>query len=78
MKSSIFNFLGQFSSTLEELALRVEDLLWVQPQESMMKARLFGETLVSMIFEQENMNEDSNIRSLRKKTQRHMSICWIT
>ncbi|MBM7607447.1 hypothetical protein JOD29_000684 [Lysinibacillus composti] len=57
MKASIFNFLGEFSSTLEELALRVEDLLWDQPQEAMMKARLFGETLVSMIFEQENMNE---------------------
>ncbi|SOC40285.1 DUF4145 domain-containing protein [Ureibacillus acetophenoni] len=57
MKSSIFNFLGEFSSTLEELALRVEDLLWDQPQEAMMKARLFGETLVSMIYEQENMNE---------------------
>lgn len=57
MNSSIFNFLGDFSSTLEELALRVEDLLWDQPQEAMMKARLFGETLVSMIFEQENMNE---------------------
>jgi hypothetical protein len=57
MKSSIFNFLGEFSSTLEELALRVEDLLWDHPQEAMMKARLFGETLVSMIFEQENINE---------------------
>ncbi len=45
MKSSIFDFLGEFSSTLEELALRVEDLLWDQPQEAMMKARLFGETL---------------------------------
>ena len=27
MKSSLFNFVGEFSSTLEELALQVEDLL---------------------------------------------------
>ena len=57
MKLSIFNFLGEFSSSLEELALRVEDLLWDQPQEAMMKARLFGETLVSIIFEEEDMKE---------------------
>ena len=57
MKASIFNFLGEFSSTLEELALRLEDLLWDHPQEAMVKARLFGETLVSMILEQENINE---------------------
>ena len=66
MKSSIFDFLGGFSSTLEELALRVEDLLWDQPQEAMMKARLFGETLVSMIFEQENMKEMYPIKQWEK------------
>ncbi|MCP1144878.1 DUF4145 domain-containing protein [Lysinibacillus endophyticus] len=57
MKSSIFKFLGDYSSTLKELVLRFEDLLWDQPQAAMMNARLFGETLVNMIFEQENMNE---------------------
>ncbi|SOC06478.1 uncharacterized protein DUF4145 [Ureibacillus xyleni] len=35
----------------------MEDLLWEQPQAAVMNARLFGETLVNMIFEQENMNE---------------------
>ena len=73
MKSSIFDFLGEFSSTLEELALRVEDLLWDQPQEAMMKARLFGETLVSMIFEQENMKEMYPLKQWEKinKLYRH-------
>ena len=67
MKASIFNFLGDFSSTLEELALRVEDLLWDHPQEAMIKARLFGETLVAMIFEQKSI-ELSRISQSRFKT----------
>lgn len=66
MKSSIFNFLGEFSSTLEELALRIEALLWEQPQAAMTQARLFGETLVSMIFEQENMSEVYPLKQVEK------------
>jgi hypothetical protein len=66
MKSSIFNFLGDFSSTLEEVALRVEDLLWRQPEAAMTQARLFGETLASMILEQENMNEVYPLKQVEK------------
>ncbi|OZM56328.1 hypothetical protein CIB95_13010 [Lottiidibacillus patelloidae] len=66
MKSSIFNFIGEFSSTLEELAIRVETLLWDQPQPAMTQARLFGEMLVSMIFEQENMNEVYPLKQVEK------------
>jgi hypothetical protein len=66
MKPSVFNFIGEFSSTLEELALRVEDLLWDQPQAAMTQARLFGEVLVSMIFEQENMNEVYPLKQVEK------------
>jgi hypothetical protein len=66
MKNSLFNFIGEFSSTLEELALRVEALLWDQPQAAMTQARLFGEVLVSMIFEQENMNEVYPLKQVEK------------
>ncbi|MEB1809551.1 MAG: DUF4145 domain-containing protein [Bacillaceae bacterium] len=66
MKSSIFNFIGEFSSTLEELALRVEALLWDQPQAAITQSRLFGEMLVSMIFEQENMNEVYPLKQVEK------------
>ncbi|MFV8830547.1 DUF4145 domain-containing protein [Alkalihalobacterium sp. APHAB7] len=66
MKSSIFNFIGDFSSTLEELALRVEALLWDQPQAAITQSRLFGEMLVSMIFEQENMNEVYPMKQVEK------------
>ena len=57
MKSSLFNFVGEFSSTLEELALQVEDLLVKHPSAAMSRARLFGEVFVSMIFEQEQIRE---------------------
>ena len=57
MKSSLFNFVGEFSSTLEELALQVEDLLVNHPSAAMSRARLFGEVFVSMIFEQEQIRE---------------------
>ena len=57
MKPSLFNFIGEFSSTLEELALQVEDLLVSYPSAAVSRARLFGEVFVSMIFEQEQIRE---------------------
>lgn len=66
MKPSIFHFLGEFSSTLEELAVRIETLLWDQPQAAMTQIRLFGEKLVTMIFEQENMNEVYPLKQVEK------------
>jgi len=66
MKPSIFHFLGEFSSTLEELAVRIESLLWDQPQAAMTQIRLYGEKLVTMIFEQENMNEVYPLKQVEK------------
>lgn len=66
MKNSVFHFIGDFSSQLEELALRVEALLWDQPQAAMTQARLFGELLVNMIFEQENMSEVYPLKLVEK------------
>ena len=57
MKSSLFGFVGEFSSTLEELALQVEDLLVSHPSAALSRARLFGEVFVSMILEQEQIRE---------------------
>ena len=57
MKSSLFNFVGEFSSTLEELALQVEDLLVNHPSAAMPRARLFGEVFVSNDIEQEQIRE---------------------
>ena len=57
MKSGFFNFVGEFSSTLEELALQVEELLVRHPSAAVSRARLFGEVIVSMIFEQEQIME---------------------
>ncbi|THE12328.1 DUF4145 domain-containing protein [Bacillus timonensis] len=66
MKNSVFHFIGDFSSQLEELALRVEALLWDQPQAAMTQARLFGELFVNMIFEQENMSEVYPLKLVEK------------
>jgi uncharacterized protein YacL (UPF0231 family) len=66
MKDSIFNFLGEFSSTLEELALRIETLIWDQPQAALTQMRLFTEKLVSMVFEQENMSEVYPLKQVEK------------
>ncbi len=66
MKTSVFHFIGEFSSQLEELALRVEALLWDQPQAAMTQARLYGELLVNMIFEQENMSEVYPLKLVEK------------
>ena len=66
MKSSLFNFVGEFSSTLEELVLQVEDLLVNHPSAAMSRARLFGEVFVSMIFEQEQIREVGNLPQWEK------------
>ncbi|MEH7384290.1 DUF4145 domain-containing protein [Bacillus sp. JJ1521] len=66
MKNIVFHFIGEFSSQLEELALRVDSLLWEQPQAAMTQARLFGELLVNMIFEQENMSEVYPLKLVEK------------
>ncbi|MEH7235772.1 DUF4145 domain-containing protein [Bacillus sp. JJ1562] len=66
MKTSVFHFIGEFSCQLEELALRVEALLWDQPQAAMTQARLFGELFVNMIFEQENMSEVYPLKLVEK------------
>ncbi|WP_077619713.1 DUF4145 domain-containing protein [Bacillus sinesaloumensis] len=65
-KKSIFHFIGDFSSQLEESALRVEALLWDQPQVALTQARLFGELIVKMIFEQENMTESFTHTQVQK------------
>ncbi|MCS0542851.1 DUF4145 domain-containing protein, partial [Aeromonas veronii] len=65
-KSKVFHFIGEFSSQLEEAALRVEALLWEQPQVALTQARLFGELFVTMILEQENMNEGFALTQVQK------------
>ncbi|MGN7298745.1 DUF4145 domain-containing protein [Ferdinandcohnia sp. SAFN-114] len=65
-KNSVFHFIGEFSSQLEEAALRVEALLWEQPQVALTQARLFGELIVTMILEQENMNEGFALTQVQK------------
>lgn len=65
-KTSAFHFIGDFSSQLEEATLRVEALLWEQPQVALTQARLFGELFVTMILEQENMNEGLALTQVQK------------
>jgi len=66
MKPSLFHFLGEFSSSLEEVAVRIETLLWDQPEAAMTQVRLFGEKLVTMVFEQENMSEVYPLKQVEK------------
>ncbi|MDM5186853.1 DUF4145 domain-containing protein [Bacillus sp. DX4.1] len=54
---SLFEFVGQFSSELAELAHRIENQLLDQPHASMMQARLYSEQLVKIISKEEELED---------------------
>ncbi|MDM5153175.1 DUF4145 domain-containing protein [Bacillus sp. DX1.1] len=54
---SLFEFVGQFSSELAELAHRIENQLLDQPHASMMQARLYSEQLVKIVSKEEGLED---------------------
>ncbi|PGZ94156.1 hypothetical protein COE51_22945 [Bacillus pseudomycoides] len=57
LNHSLFEFVGQFSSDLAELAYRIENQLLDQPHASMMQARLYSEELVKIISKEEELED---------------------
>ncbi|MEK4538087.1 DUF4145 domain-containing protein [Peribacillus sp. FSL K6-1552] len=54
---SLFEFVGQFSSELFELACRIENQLLDQPLASLIQARLYSEQLVKIISKEEGIED---------------------
>ncbi|AXN38131.1 DUF4145 domain-containing protein [Peribacillus butanolivorans] len=54
---SLFEFVGQFSSELFELACRIENQLLDQPLASLIQARLYTEQLVKVISKEEGFED---------------------
>ncbi|MCT8139200.1 DUF4145 domain-containing protein [Anaerobacillus sp. CMMVII] len=55
--TSIFAFVEKFSKELAELAYRIEEQLYDQPQAALMQGRLFSEELVKLISNEEGIEE---------------------
>lgn len=54
---SLFEFVGQFSSDLAELARRIENQLFEQPHASLIQARLYTEQLVKIMSKEEGLED---------------------
>lgn len=57
MSTSIFTFVEKISSNLAELAYRIEDQLFEQPNAALVQARLYSEELVKMISANEELED---------------------
>ncbi len=54
-KHSLLSFIEEASKALADLAVRIEEQLYEQPQASLMQARLYSEQLVKMVSDMEGL-----------------------
>lgn len=69
MQQSLFDFMKDVSRDLYELAIEIESRLYDHPATTLMKSRLYGEQLVKLVFEQEEIEEIyplKNVERIRK------------